>query len=117
MHIAERFELMSEKAEYTPHKTFKGVFLKHLVKGDQTGGRLSCHLVKVEPFCTLELHTHPQQLEIHEVIWGNGECCIAEKQVHYEPGRLEVIPENVPHRVTAGEEGLFILAKFAPALL
>jgi quercetin dioxygenase-like cupin family protein len=117
MSIAERFESASNGIEYTPHKTFKGVYLKHLVKGDMTDGRISALLVKVEPFCSLETHAHPEQLEIHEVIQGTGECQIAEKQMPYSPGTVAVIPQNSPHRVTAGENGLYILAKFTPASL
>lgn len=103
--------------EYVAHKTFKGVYLKHLVKGEQTNNQLSCHLVKVEPFCVLENHTHPNNLEIHEVILGDGICNIAENQSEYTVGTIGVIPANTPHKVVAGKDGLYILAKFSPALL
>ena len=117
MNIAELFESASDEIAYIPHKAFKGVHLKHLVKGETTEGRISSHMVKVEPFCSLETHVHPEQIEIHEVIHGAGECQIAEKQIQYAPGTVEVIPQNTPHKVTAGENGLWILAKFTPALL
>ena len=117
MNIAEQFESKSSKIAYTPHKTFKGVYLKHLVKGDMTDEQISSHMVKVEPLCSLDTHSHPEQVEIHEVIQGTGECLIAEKQITYSPGTVAVIPQNTPHRVTAGESGLYILAKFTPALL
>ena len=117
MNIVELFESASSDIDYTPHKTFKGVYLKHLVKGEMTEGRISCHLVKVEPFCSLDVHVHHEQLEIHEVILGTGECRIAEKRIQYTPGTVEVIPQNASHKVTAGENGLYILAKFTPALL
>ena len=117
MNIAEKFEAESAGIDYTPHKVFQGVYLKHLVKGETTGGLVSCHLVKVEPFCVLETHTHPEQLEIHEVLSGEGEGQIAGKQARYVPGAIEVIPKNTPHRVTAGKEGLYILATFTPASL
>lgn len=127
MNIGELFEtgaicsqstvIKSDSIEFTPHKAFKGVFLKHLVKGEETGNQLSCHLVKIEPFCVLETHTHPDSLEIHEVIYGEGECKIAENLVAYKVGTVGVIPMNTKHKVTAGEDGLFILAKFTPALL
>lgn len=117
MNIAEIFECKSAEIEYAPHKTFKGVYLKHLVKGELTENRISCHLVKVEPFCTLETHVHPEQVEIHEVIFGSGECKIAEKQIQYVPGSIGTISQNVKHSVTAGKDGIYILAKFIPALL
>ena len=117
MYIAEQFETASDNISYIPHKSFKGVYLKHLVSGDMTDGRISSHLVKVEPFCSLDTHTHSEQLEIHEVLQGTGKCLIADKQLQYTPGTVAVIPQNTPHKVTAGENGLFILAKFSPALL
>ena len=117
MNIAERFEAASDNIGYTPHKSFKGVYLKHLVSGDMTDKRISSHLVKVEPFCSLEIHTHLEQVEIHEVIQGYGECQIADKQLQYVPGVVAVIPQGVQHSVTAGENGIYILAKFSPALL
>jgi quercetin dioxygenase-like cupin family protein len=117
MNTAELFELISGNIDYTPHKMFKGVYLKHLVKGEMTEGRISCHLVKILPFCSLDMHAHPEQLEIHEVIQGSGKSQIAEKQIQYTPGTVEVVPQNVPHKVTAEENGLYILAKFTPALL
>jgi len=117
MSIAEQFAAASNDSDYIPHKSFNGVYLKHLVNGAMTDGRTSSHLVKVEPFCSLKTHTHPEQFEIHEVIQGTGECLIAEKQLRYTPGTVTVIPQNTPHSVTAGENGLYILAKFSPALL
>lgn len=107
----------SDSIDFTPHKTFKGVFLKHLVKGEATNNKLSCHLVKVEPNCTLETHVHSDSVEIHEVIHGDGECKIADNQVQYVVGTIGVIPKDVQHKVTAGKDGLYILAKFSPALL
>jgi quercetin dioxygenase-like cupin family protein len=117
MNIAEEFESASSETGYTPHKVFKGVYLKHLVTGGMTDGRISSHLVKIDPFCTLDVHTHPEQVEIHEVIQGTGECVIGERKIRYVPGTAAVIPQNTPHKVAAGKDGLYILAKFTPALL
>lgn len=117
MNITEQFEAMSNDISYIPHKTFKGVYLKHLVISDMTDGCISSHLVKVEPFCSLDMHTHPEQVEIHEVIQGSGICQIADNQIDYAPGTAAVILKNTPHKVTAGENGLYILAKFTPPLL
>jgi quercetin dioxygenase-like cupin family protein len=117
MNIAEQFEAANNNISYTPHKAFKGVYLMHLVRGDMTDTCISSHLVKVDPFCSLDTHTHSEQLEIHEIIQGFGECQIADKQLQYVPGTVTVIPQNTPHKVTAGENGLYILATFSPALL
>jgi quercetin dioxygenase-like cupin family protein len=117
MGIAEDFETASMHIEYMPHKAFKGVSLKHLVKGEKTGGRISSHLVKVEPFCSLDEHSHPEQTEIHEIIEGSGKCVVAGENIPYLPGTVAVIPQGTPHYVQAGEAGLYILAKFSPSLL
>ena len=107
----------SQEIDFCPHAKFKGVSLKHLVKGEMTNNQISCHLVKVEPFCTLETHIHENNLEIHEVIYGGGVCEIAENKVDYTVGSIGVIPASTTHKVVAGENGIYILAKFTPALL
>ena len=117
MPIAQQFETASSEIDYIPHKSFAGVFLKHLVKGEKTEGQISSHLVKVEPFCSLSEHVHIGQFEIHQVIQGTGECSIAGKLVDYAPGIVVVIPQGIPHSVIAKEGGLYILASFSPALL
>ncbi len=103
--------------EWIEHPKFKGVFLKHLVKGADTDGQLSCHLVKLDPGCVLEEHTHESQWELHEVIAGEGDCILGAKALPYHPGRMTVIPKGTPHQVAAKGEGLVLLAKFFPALL
>jgi quercetin dioxygenase-like cupin family protein len=102
---------------WNAHPSFKGVYLKHLVTGAETGGQLSCHLVRIDPGCAIEDHLHDGKLEIHEVIGGSGECMIEQKAVPYTAGQLAVIPANLTHRVVASGEGLELFAKFAPALL
>ncbi len=105
------------KLEWVRHPTCKGVFLKHLIKGADTGNSLSCHLVKVEPLAVLVEHIHEKQWELHEVIEGNGSCVLGDKEAPYSPGRMAMIPQGVTHSVRAGEHGLVLLAKFFPALL
>lgn len=100
------------------HPTFRGVALKHLVTGADTNGALSAHLVRIEAGCRLDEHIHTGSLELHEVVRGAGTCALAGKSVPYAPGACGLIPAGVPHcvRADAGED-LYILAKFAPALL
>jgi quercetin dioxygenase-like cupin family protein len=103
---------------WNPHPRFPGVALRHLVTGAQTNGALSAHLVRVSAGCCLEEHVHPGSVELHEVARGTGLCQLAEKSVRYAPGVCGLIPAGVAHsvRADAGED-LYILAKFAPALL
>ncbi len=110
-----REEAVSDKG-WNAHPIYKGVYLKHLVLGSDTDNRLSCHIVKVDPYCTLEEHLHDGKLELHEVIAGSGTCFLNGKEITYLPGVIGVIPANVKHKVTAGKNGLYLMAKFAPAL-
>lgn len=106
-----------EKLDWNEHPAFKGVFLKHLIKGEDTNNQLSCHLVKINANCEIGLHNHVGKTELHEVIEGNGQCSIEKETINYQSGVITFIPADVNHLVKAGNEGLFILAKFFPALL
>lgn len=99
------------------HPKFRGVYLKHLIKGTYTDGMLSSHMVRIEPHAVLEEHVHDAQWELHEVIEGEGVFLLDNSELPYYPGRMAVIPKGVKHRVTAGSRGLVMLAKFFPALL
>lgn len=103
--------------QWNKHPNFKGVSLKHLIKGGDTGGNLSCHLVKIDPFCSLEEHMHENQWELHEVIEGEGSFALGTKEQPYLPGCVAIIPKSTVHRVIAGKDGMVLLAKFFPALI
>ena len=107
----------ASRTVWNPHPKFKGVHLMHIITGADTDGRLSLHLVKVEPECSLEEHCHQDQLELHEVLQGEGECRVEGRHVVYVPGTLAVIPMGSRHEVVAGVNGLHIKALFTPALL
>ncbi|TIH20138.1 cupin domain-containing protein [Marinifilum sp. JC120] len=102
---------------WNPHPAFKGVYLKHLITGDKTANQLSCHIVRIDPGCTLETHIHENQWELHEIINGKGSARLAEKTTPYHPGKSAIIPKGEQHSVKAGPEGLTLLAKFFPALI
>lgn len=105
-----------DSVEWKEHPKFKGVSLKNLIGGDQTQGLLSCHLVRVLPGCEIGDHIHEGRMELHEVIAGKGSCVLDKKVISYAPGSVTVIPADIQHKVVADEEGLYILAKFLPAL-
>jgi mannose-6-phosphate isomerase-like protein (cupin superfamily) len=88
---------------WNAHPTFKGVFLKHLVKGESTNGKFSCHLVKVEADCEIGEHIHEDKWELHEIIGGIGKGILVDKEIHYELGVSAVIPERTKHKVVAGK--------------
>ena len=101
---------------WSRHPVFEGVELKHIVTAAQTDGQFSFHLVRIAPNKKIGDHVHQTQLETHEVISGSGVCVNGGTAIAYEPGVITVLPKNVPHEVTAGEDGLYLFATFMPAL-
>lgn len=108
---------LAGRIEWSEHPKFKGVYLKHLIRGADTDGKLSCHLVRIDPGSILEEHVHENQWELHEVIEGEGSFILGTKETAYHPGRIVIIPKEMKHKVIAGKSGLVLLAKFFPALL
>jgi quercetin dioxygenase-like cupin family protein len=102
---------------WSKHPTFDGVDLKHLVTSKNTNGQFSYHLVRIAPNKSIGKHVHKEQLETHEVIAGQGTCINNNVQLDYKPGVISIFPVNISHEVHAGADGLFLFAKFIPALL
>ena len=118
---AGRLELLTETLDFAAlpwavHPSFTGVELKQLVSGAQTGGRFSFHLVRIAPNKQIGRHVHPSQLETHEVIAGSGFCRQNGREIPYQPGVICLLPAGEAHEVQAGDEGLYLFAKFMPAL-
>lgn len=88
----------------------------HIIKGEQTDGKFSYHLVRIAPGKSIKNHIHKTQLETHEVIAGSGICINDGTEIKYEHGVISIIPAAIPHEVNAGDEGLYLFAKFMPAL-
>lgn len=101
---------------WVKHPVFEGVELKHIITAKQTMGQFSFHLVRIAPNKRIGNHVHNTQLETHEVISGNGICINNGTEIKYEPGIISILPVNVSHEVIAGSDGLYIFAKFMPAL-
>ena len=98
------------------HPNFTGVELKHILTSEETNGAYSYHLVRIAPNCSIGEHIHEYQLETHEVIAGNGTCINEGTAIAYESGVISVFPAGILHEVNAGEDGLYLFAKFMPAL-
>lgn len=109
-------EVSFAQIPWAKHPTFEGVELKHIVTAKDTEGRFSYHLVRIAPDCRIGNHIHETQLETHEVIKGSGKCVNAGSTIPYEPGTISIMQAGVPHEVIAGAEGLYLFAKFMPAL-
>ena len=102
--------------EWSKHPTFIGVELKHIVTAKDTNGKFSYHLVRIAPDCSIGNHIHETQLETHEVIKGSGRCVNADSTIPYKAGTISIMQAGVPHEVHADSEGLYLFAKFMPAL-
>ncbi len=101
---------------WSQHPTFDGVELKHIVTAKDTDGEFSYHLVRIAPNKSIDNHIHETQLETHEVISGSGVCVNDGVTIPYETGTISIMPIGVPHEVNSGKDGLFLFAKFIPAL-
>lgn len=101
---------------WSKHPVFEGVELKHIITSDKTNGQFSFHLVRIAPNKKIGNHIHEKQLETHEVISGTGVCVNDGVELPYEAGVISIFPIGVPHKVTAGADGLYLFAKFIPAL-
>jgi mannose-6-phosphate isomerase-like protein (cupin superfamily) len=97
---------------WNEHKTFAGVWLKNLLTTEHTDGKLSCHMVRIEPNMSIGLHSHADSMELHEVIAGSGACVTQDGRLPYVPGTMSLIARDMPHEVHAGEDGLCLFAKF-----
>ena len=101
---------------WSKSSAFEGVKLKHIITAKDTDGKFSCHLAWIAPGCSIGNHIHETQLETHEVIKGSGRCINAGRAIPYEVGTISIMQAGVPHEVTAGSKGLYLFAKFMPAL-
>jgi len=101
---------------WSKHPTFEGVELKHIITSERTDGEFSYHLVRIAPNKKIGSHIHEKQLETHEVISGTGVCVNDGVELPYETGVISIFPIGVPHEVIAGDDGLYLFAKFMPAL-
>jgi len=101
---------------WSKHPAFEGVELKHIITSERTDGRCSYHLVRIAPNKKIGSHIHEKQLETHEVISGTGVCVNDGVELPYETGVISIFPIGVPHEVIAGDDGLYLFAKFMPAL-
>ncbi|MDO5147769.1 MAG: cupin domain-containing protein [Oscillospiraceae bacterium] len=102
--------------EWNKHPTFEGVELKHIVTASDTCGAFSYHLVRIAPNMKIGNHVHKEQTETHEVISGSGICTNEGKEISYSTGIISIMKMDTPHEVIAGGEGLYLFAKFIPAL-
>ena len=102
--------------KWNDHPTFEGVALKHLLTSADTDGEFSYHLVRIAPGKSIGEHIHETQTETHEVICGTGSCINEGMNIPYSSGTVTILRKGTPHSVNAGDDGLFLFAKFIPPL-
>ncbi|MBC3798140.1 cupin domain-containing protein [Acetobacterium tundrae] len=76
---------------------------------------LAYDLVRIAPNKSIKNHIHEKQLETHEVVGGSGTCINDGTRIEYETGIISMMPAGIEHAVTAGDDGLYLFAKFFPA--
>lgn len=126
MNIFEKFEngrletptqcVYFKDVPWSWHAKFEGVALKHLITSTDTDGSYSYHLVRISPGKKSGIHIHETQLETHEIIAGKGTCINNGTEIVYEEGVICIIQAGIEHEVIAENQGLYLFAKFMPAL-
>ena len=111
------FETIAAEIPWSRHSKWDGVFLKDLVTGKETDGKLSYHLVKILKDCEVGDHDHATMWEWNLIIRGNGIFVLGDKEVTIDPGQTVVTPPGIHHIVSAGDDDLVLLAVFTPALV
>lgn len=101
---------------WSKHPTYDGVELKHIITAEETDGQFSYHLVRIASNKSIKNHIHETQLETHEVIAGSGACINDATKILYKAGTISIMPAGIPHEINAGDDGLYLFAKFIPAL-
>lgn len=97
-----------QQGVFTDHPVFDGVRLKTLTEDD----RYRIQLVSIAPEKSIGRHIHSDETELHIVLHGNGQCVTEGDSRCYEEGTVSVIDIGTAHSVTAGGEGLYMIAIF-----
>lgn len=70
-------------------------------------------VVELEPHAVVPLHSHPHE-QAGTVIWGEMELTIAGETRLLKAGDCYLIPGDVEHTATAGEQPVRVIDVFAP---
>jgi quercetin dioxygenase-like cupin family protein len=98
----------AELAQYRPDKMGKSTLYE--------SPRLLVGLNAFEPGQSHALHAHAGMDKLYQVIEGEGEFLLSDRQLPMRAGDLLVAPDGVPHGVrNTGNMRLLVLAVLAPA--
>lgn len=70
-------------------------------------------VVELEPHAIVPLHSHPHE-QAGTVIWGEMELTIAGEKRLLKAGDCYIIPGDVEHTATAGDQSTRVIDVFAP---
>jgi mannose-6-phosphate isomerase-like protein (cupin superfamily) len=110
-------EIETAKKPWYPHPEWRGVFLKDLVTGKETGGMFSYHLVRIWEDSKVMDHNHETQWEWNRIIDGEGVFLFGDREVLLACGQTFITPPGIHHSVNAHSGDLSLLAVFVPALV
>ena len=103
--------------EWVNHPKFAGVKQKNIITAKDSAGLFSYHLVYIAPNKEISLHTHENNIETHEIIAGNGKLIHSKKTFTYNSGDISLFSKGSEHAILAGENGIWLFAKFFPAII
>jgi quercetin dioxygenase-like cupin family protein len=109
-------EIESSEKEWYKHPACKGVYLKDLLTGKDTGGKFSYHLVRIEKNCEIPSHDHKTEWELNRLISGKGAFIFTDKEIMLAPGQTFATPPGISHAVSSYDNEVLLLAMFLPAL-
>jgi quercetin dioxygenase-like cupin family protein len=104
-----------ERPAWANHPSFPGVRLSERVGPRDTDGAFKTLVVRLAPGASMAAHRHPNQVEQHFVLGGDGAFTLDGVERPYRAGDLQVIAKNAEHSVRAGAGGLVLLALLSPA--
>ena len=97
-----------DKSDCSQHTIFPGVTIS-----TAAGKEMMLSHVELEPNAEVELHSHPHE-QVGMVVEGSARFFVGDEEQVLTPGKMYVIPGNVPHRVIALEDGCTALDIFHP---
>lgn len=113
--VLDDAETDENRPRWTNHPNFPGVRLSERVAAAETDGAFKTLVVRLERGALMVAHRHPNQVEQHFVLEGDGVLTLSGEDRRYRPGDLQVIPRNAEHSVRGGAGGMVLLALFSPA--
>ncbi|MBP2133736.1 quercetin dioxygenase-like cupin family protein [Methanomicrobium sp. W14] len=107
-------EIESSDREWYEHPEWKGIRLKDLLTGKDTGNKFSYHLVHIEKNCEIPKHLHEKEWELNRMIKGKGLFIFDNKEITLSAGQTFATPPGVSHAVSSYDSEMSLLALFIP---